>query len=91
MDTRAQASPVCFTCGFPILKPNTEHFLNVFYIYLERYKSSVLFCRCFYRPQKPFKDYIEKVINGKVHAAKPTARDLQVTGYCMLQIAWYTA
>lgn len=45
-------------------------------------------CRCFYRPQKPFKDYIEKIIQGKVQAVKPTARDLQVSCLPLMTIAW---
>ncbi|KAL3140547.1 hypothetical protein ABBQ32_005126 [Trebouxia sp. C0010 RCD-2024] len=32
---------------------------------------------CFYRPVKPFKDYIERVTKGKVQPVKPTAHDLQ--------------
>ncbi|KAL0052040.1 hypothetical protein WJX82_006920 [Trebouxia sp. C0006] len=33
--------------------------------------------RCLYRPAKPFADYLQKVISGKVAAAKPTAADLK--------------
>ena len=35
-------------------------------------------CRCLYRPAKPFADYLQKVIAGKVAAAKPTPADLKV-------------
>lgn len=45
-------------------------------------------CRCFYRPQKPFKDYIEKIIQGKVQAVKPSARDLQVSCLLVVTVAW---
>ena len=52
--------------------------------------SLYVLCRCLYRPAKPFADFLQKLIAGKVNAVKPTPADLKVLSkiyaylHCML-------
>ena len=60
-------------------------------VFMFQYTVRYAVCRCFYRPQKPFKDYIEKIVKGKAHAVKPTARNLQVSCLRLAAIGWCIA